>query len=57
MGKVGPLLGGLCVGQVFIALILLAIYGKMEHGNKRLDKVLLVCQELADRLWEAKTNQ
>ena len=46
------LLGGLCLGQVGITVILLAIYSKFEHSNKRADKMLSVCQELADRVWE-----
>ena len=46
------LLGGLCLGQVCIALILLTILGKFVHSSERADKMLLVCQELADRIWE-----
>ena len=46
------LLGRLCLGQAAIALILLTILGKIVHGNERADKMLLVCQELADRIWE-----
>lgn len=45
-------LGGLCVGQMTIAFVLLGIYSYQMKILDRLEKMQLAVQELCDRIWE-----
>ncbi len=46
------LLGGLCLGQLVIACLLLFIFATNWAIHKRLDKMQLSVQEFCDRAWE-----
>lgn len=50
------LLAGICLGQVFIILMLCCVHSKNVDMLKQLGKIQLAVQELCDRIWDLRKD-